>query len=80
MVEDLICELRRPIKSIEMLLIFLQDYIEDDVVSSTPSTPREKQDNILAIVHSMDKVNKNMGEIVEKYYKLISQEKYHTNS
>lgn len=76
MIEDFIDELNRPCKALKLLLVFLQDYMNDDIVSYIEAKEAEKRENIFAIIHAIDLVCTDIERLKKEYYNLMIQEKY----
>ncbi|MBO6273212.1 hypothetical protein J6O48_10610 [bacterium] len=77
MIEDFISELEKPCRAIELLLIFLHDYINDDIVSYIEETQKtDKLENTLAIVYALHLVNTDIERLKKEYYNKMVLEKY----
>ncbi len=76
MIEDFIGELDRPCKTLKLLLVFLQDYMNDDIVSYIEVRETEKRENIFAIIYAIDLVCTDIERLKKDYYNFMIHEKY----
>lgn len=77
MIEDFFTLLRRPLKASSMLLLYLNDYMEDDIASITePMTAREKKEGILTIRYILELINHDTQKLFDQYYEDIIDAKY----
>lgn len=77
MIEDFISELERPCRAFKLLLIFLEDYINDDIVSFIEETQKtDKLENTLAIIHALHLVCNDIKELKKEYYDKMVEDKY----
>lgn len=74
MLEDFLCKMLKPQKAIHLLLIFLSDYIQDDIVTQIDATPIEKLNNILSIIYAINLISDDILRLRNEYYKYIEQE------
>ena len=76
MIEDLLVELITPIKSINLLTMFLEELINDETIYDINKNQTVKNQNTLALNYTIQLVNKDILKIRRKYYKKMSKEKY----
>ena len=76
MIEDLLTELIKPIRTIKLLTIFLEEQIYDNSVFDINKNQQDKNENTSAINYAISLVNKDILKIRKKYYKKMAKEKY----
>ncbi|MBQ4646006.1 MAG: hypothetical protein IJB79_01525 [Candidatus Gastranaerophilales bacterium] len=76
MIENLLSELIRPIKTIKLLNIFLEEIVEEEVMCDVSKNQYDKNESILAINYAIKLVNKDVLKLRERYYKLMCKEKF----
>ena len=76
MIEDLLCEMDKPYRATKLLLIFLTDYIQDNLVSDLDMSEPEKSQNLLAVSYAINLVNESLSEMNKRYNELMIKEKY----
>lgn len=74
MIEDFIIELEKPCRAVRLLLIFLHDYISDNIVSYIEETSNDDRlENTLAIIHAInlvcDDIKNSKKNIITKWLK-----------
>ena len=76
MIEDFIGEIEKPQLAMKLLLVFLQEYIEDNITIPIERAGMQDTENLLAITYAINLVNEDLTSIKEEYKKLMIQEKY----
>lgn len=77
MIEDMICETEVNHRAIKLILIFLQDYIQDNICSYIEEkSPKDRLENTLAIIYSIELIVDNLSIVNKKYYKLMCEQNY----
>ena len=75
MLEDLLCKLINPQKAINLLLLFLSDYVQDNYITDK-ITPIEKLDDIQAIIYALNLVSNDILKLRNEYYSCMKEEFY----
>lgn len=75
MPEDLLCKLINPQKAMNLLLLFLSDYVQDDYITDK-TTPTEKLNDILAIIYALNLVSDDILKLRNEYYSYMKEEYY----
>ena len=76
MIEDLLTELRKPIKATKLLALFLEEAMENETIYNVNKNQYDKNENILAINYAIKLINNDILRTRKKYYKLMSKQKY----
>ena len=76
MIEDFIGEIEKPQLAHKLLLVFLQEYIEDNITIPIERAGMQNAENLLAITYAINLVIENLTSIKEEYKKLMIKEKY----
>ena len=76
MIECLLVDLIKPIKTLKLLTIFLEEQVTDECVYNINKNQYDKNENTLAINYAISLVNKDISKIRKRYYKLMRKEKY----
>lgn len=76
MIEDLLCEMDKPYRALKLTLIFLSDFIQENIVSEFDMSEREKNQNILALSYILNLINEDLKRLKNEYDEKVTQ-KYH---
>lgn len=76
MIEDFIGEIEKPQLAMELLLVFLQEYIYDNINADIERDGMQDTENLLAITYAINLVNEDLTSIKEEYKKRMIKEKY----
>ena len=76
MIEDLLCGMDKPYRALKLTLIFLSDFIQENIVSEFDMSEREKNQNILALSYILNLINEDLKRLKNEYDEKVTQ-KYH---
>ena len=76
MIEDLLTQMDKPYRAIKLLLIYLDNFINEDIINDIDMSIAEKNQNLTAISHAIYLVNEDLAKLKQEYYELMLKEKY----
>lgn len=76
MLEDLLTQMDKPYRAIKLLLLFLDDFVNEDLVNDIDMSVLEKNQNLLAITYSINLINEDFARLKNEYYNLMIKKNY----
>lgn len=80
MIEDFLSELNKPLRTIKLLNLLIQEHIHDEFTFFIDKNQLDKNENTLAISYAIELVNEDIAKLYDEYYKKMCEEKYKNQS